>query len=264
MTYKVYGYIKTKLNYPMMQGTAYMEKLNRNLTEELEYTLDSYKHYRVSCVPILQNVRVPRGKAEKFGQPLDIEVPDNLVDMEFTFSMVVGHVFNFVIDDVYYLNTPTKIGDLIFNAFKNHTIENFEDSGADGEVAFFSIVEWGCTIETLNEVYVYKNGKPLTVSVPEPKQELEFPSYTKFTTERPKYGAIVNLIVVAPDGSMAEYNDYYYFKDRLFIPLEDGENIRVDDESTIFWQTSETDEQAETDDKAEDGMGDLVDEICNC
>lgn len=256
MTYKVYGYIKTKLEYPMMQGTAYMEKLNKDLTEELEYTFDPYEHYRVSCVPILQSVKVPRGNAEKFGKPLDIEISDNLVDMEFTFSMVVGHMFNFVIDDLY--NTPPKnVGELIFAHIKGH-VESFEDSGADGEVTFFSIVEWGCTIETLNGVYVYKNGKPLTVAVPEPKEEVEFPSYKKFTTERPSYGEVVNLIVVAPNGSMAEYNNYYYFKDRLFIPLDDGENVRVGDDLSIFWQT------AETDDQAEDGMGDLVDEICNC
>ena len=49
---------------------------------------------------------------------------------------------------------------------------------------------------------------------------------------------------------------HYYFKDRLFIPLDDGENVRVGDDLSIFWQT------AETDDQAEDGMGDLVDEIC--
>ena len=210
----------------------------------------------MSSVPILQSVRVPRGKAEKFGRPLEIEFSDKIVDRDLELSLLVGHVFNFVIDDVY-KNPPSNVGELIFEHIQGH-VESFEDSGAEGEVTFFSIVEWGCTIETLNGVYVYKNGNPLTVSVPEPKEELNFPSYTKFTTERPRYGAVVNLIVVAPDGSMAEYNDYYYFKDRLFIPLEDGENLRVDDDSTIFWQTSETDDQAE------DGMSDLVDEICNC
>lgn len=255
MTYKVYGYIKTKLNYPTENGD-YTEKLSKELAEELEYTLDNYDHYRVSCVPILQSVRVPRGKAEKFGRPLEIEFSDNIVDRDLELSLLVGYVFNFVIDDVY-KNPPSNVGELIFEHIQGH-IESFEDSGAEGEVTFFSIVEWGCTIETLNGVYVYKNGKPLTVSVPEPKEELDFPSYTKFTTERPRYGAVVNLIVVAPDGSMAEYEDYYYFKDRLFIPLEDGENLRVDDDSTIFWQTSETDDQAK------DGMSDLVDEICNC
>lgn len=255
MTYKVYGYIKTKLNYPTENGD-YTEKLNKELAEELEYTLDNYDHYRVSCVPILQSVRVPRGKAEKFGRPLEIEFSDKIVDRDLELSLLVGHVFNFVIDDVY-KNPPSNVGELIFEHIQGH-VESFEDSGAEGEVTFFSIVEWGCTIETLNGVYVYKNGKPLTVSVPEPKEELNFPSYTKFTTERPRYGAVVNLIVVAPDGSMAEYNDYYYFKDRLFIPLEDGENLRVDDESTIFWQTSETDDQAE------DSMDELVEEIVNC
>lgn len=255
MTYKVYGYIKTKLNYPTENGD-YTEKLNKELAEELEYTLDNYDHYRVSCVPILQSVRVPRGKAEKFGRPLEIEFSDNIVERDLELSLLVGHVFNFVIDDVY-LNPPSNVGELTFEHIQGH-VESFEDSGAEGEVTFFSIVEWGCTIETLNGVYVYKNGEPLTVSVPEPKEEVEFPSYTKFTTERPRYGAVVNLIVVAPDGSMAEYDDYYYFKDRLFIPLDDGENLRVDDESTIFWQTSETVDQAE------DSMDELVDEIVNC
>ena len=255
MTYKVYGYIKTKLDYPV-EHTAIKEKFNKDLTEELEFILDNYNHYRVSCVPILQNVRVPRGKAEKFGRPLDIELSENILDQEFEFSLLVGHVFNFVIDDVY-LNPSKNVGELIFEHTQGH-VESFEDSGIEGDITFFSIVEWGCTIETLNGVYVYKNGEPLTVSVPEPKEEVDFPSYTKFTTERPSYGAVVNLIVVAPDGSMAEYNDYYYFKDRLFIPLDDGENIRVDDDSTIFWQ------KAETDDQAEDGMNDLVNEICNC
>lgn len=255
MTYKVYGYIKTKLNYPTENGD-YTEKLSKELAEELEYTLDNYDHYRVSCVPILQSVRVPRGKAEKFGRPLEIEFSDKIVDRDLELSLLVGHVFNFVIDDVY-KNPPSNVGELIFEHIQGH-VESFEDSGAEGEVTFFSIVEWGCTIETLNGVYVYKNGKPLTVSVPEPKEEVEFLSYTKFTTERPSYGAVVNLIVVAPDGSMAEYEDYYYFKDRLFVPLDDGENLRVDDDSTIFWQT------AETNDQAKDGMSDLVDEICNC
>lgn len=255
MTYKVYGYIKTKLNYPVEEPPI-KEKLNKDLVEELEYSIDFYDHYRVSCTPILQSVRVPRGKAEKFGRSLEIELSDNTLDRDFEFSLLVGHVFNFVIDDVY-LKPPKNIGELIFEHIHGH-IESFEDSGAEGEVTFFSIVEWGCTIETLNGVYVYKNGEPLTVSVPKPKEEVEFPSYTKFTTERPSYGAVVNLIVVAPDGSMAEYNDYYYFKDRLFIPLEDGENVRVDDDSTIFWQT------AETNDQAKDSMSDLVDEICNC
>lgn len=255
MTYKVYGYIKTKLNYPTVEGNAYAytEKLNKDLTEELEYTLDNYEHYRVSCVPIIQRVKVPRGKAEKIGRPLDIELSDNILDRDFDFSLLVGHVFNFVIDDVYN-NPPKNVGELIFAHINGH-VDSFDDSGAEGEVTFFSIVEWGCTIETLNGVYVYKNGKPLTVAVPEPKQEVEFPSYTKFTTERPKYGEVVNLIVVAPDGSMVEYNDYYYFKDRLFIPLDDGENVRVGDDLSIFWQ------KAETDDQAEDDMDDLVDEI---
>lgn len=256
MTYKIYGYIKTKLNYPTVEGNAYAytEKLNKDLTEALEYTLDNYEHYRVSCVPIIQRVKVPRGKAEKIGRPLDIELSDNILDRDFDFSLLVGHVFNFVIDDVYN-NPPKNVGELIFEHIQGR-VESFDVLGVEGEVSFFSIVEWGCTIETLNGVYVYKNGKPLTVSVPEPKQEVEFPSYTKFTTERPKYGEVVNLIVVAPNGAMAEYNDYYYFKDRLFIPLDDGENVRVGDDLSIFWQT------AETDDQAEDGMGDLVDEIC--
>ena len=37
MAYKVYGYIKTKLNYPTVEGNAYAytEKLNKDLTEEL-------------------------------------------------------------------------------------------------------------------------------------------------------------------------------------------------------------------------------------
>lgn len=256
MTYKIYGYIKTKLNYPTVEGNAYAytEKLNKDLTEALEYTLDNYEHYRVSCVPIIQRVKVPRGKAEKIGRPLDIELSDNILDRDFDFSLLVGHVFNFVIDDVYN-NPPKNVGELIFEYIQGR-VESFDVLGVEGEVSFFSIVEWGCTIETLNGVYVYKNGKPLTVSVPEPKQEVEFPSYTKFTTERPKYGEVVNLIVVAPNGAMAEYNDYYYFKDRLFIPLDDGENVRVGDDLSIFWQT------AETDDQAEDGMGELVDEIC--
>lgn len=256
MTYKIYGYIKTKLNYPTVEGNAYAytEKLNKDLTEALEYTLDNYEHYRVSCVPIIQRVKVPRGKAEKIGRPLDIELSDNILDRDFDFSLLVGHVFNFVIDDVYN-NPPKNVGELIFEHIQGR-VESFDVLGVEGEVSFFSIVEWGCTIETLNGVYVYKNGKPLTVSVPEPKQEVEFPSYTKFTTERPKYGEVVNLIVVAPNGAMAEYNDYYYFKDRLFIPLDDGENVRVGDDLSIFWQT------AETDDQAEDGMGELVDEIC--
>ena len=256
MTYKIYGYIKTKLNYPTVEGNAYAytEKLNKDLTEALEYTLDNYEHYRVSCVPIIQRVKVPRGKAEKIGRPLDIELSDNILDRDFDFSLLVGHVFNFVIDDVYN-NPPKNVGELIFEYIQGR-VESFDVLGVEGEVSFFSIVEWGCTIETLNGVYVYKNGKPLTVSVPEPKQEVEFPSYTKFTNERPKYGEVVNLIVVAPNGAMAEYNDYYYFKDRLFIPLDDGENVRVGDDLSIFWQT------AETDDQAEDGMGELVDEIC--
>lgn len=255
MTYKIYGYIKTKLNYPTVEGNAYAytEKLNKDLTEALEYTLDNYEHYRVSCVPIIQRVKVPRGKAEKIGRPLDIELSDNILDRDFDFSLLVGHVFNFVIDDVYN-NPPKNVGELIFEHIQGH-VESFDVLGVEGEVSFFSIVEWGCTIETLNGVYVYKNGKPLTVSVPEPKQEVEFPSYTKFTTERPKYGEVVNLIVVAPNGAMAEYNDYYYFKDRLFIPLDDGENVRVGDDLSIFWQTAETDEQAE------DGMDNLVEEI---
>ena len=255
MTYKIYGYIKTKLNYPTVEGNAYAytEKLNKDLTEELEYTLDNYEHYRVSCVPIIQRVKVPRGKAEKIGRPLDIELSDNILDRDFDFSLLVGHVFNFVIDDVYN-NPPKNVGELIFEHIQGH-VESFDVLGVEGEVSFFSIVEWGCTIETLNGVYVYKNGKPLTVSVPEPKQEVEFPSYTKFTTERPSYGEVVNLIVVAPNGAMTEYNDYYYFKDRLFIPLDDGENVRVGDDLSIFWQ------KAETDDQAEDGMDDLVDEI---
>ena len=254
MTYKVYGYIKTKLNYPMVEGNAYAytEKLNKDLTEELEYTLDNYEHYRVSCVPIIQRVKVPRGKAEKIGRPLDIELSDNILDRDFDFSLLVGHVFNFVIDDVYN-NPPKNVGELIFEHIQGH-VESF-DIGASG-ISVTSIVEWGCTIETLNGVYVYKNGKPLTVSVPEPKEEVEFPSYTKFTTERPSYGEVVNLIVVAPNGAMTEYNDYYYFKDRLFIPLDDGENVRVGDDLSIFWQ------KAETDDQAEDGMDNLVDEIC--
>ena len=201
MTYKVYGYIKTKLDYPV-EHTAIKEKFNKDLTEELEFILDNYDHYRVSCVPILQNLRVPRGKVEKFGRPLDIELSENILDQEFEFSLLVGHVFNFVIDDVYN-NPPKNIGELIFEHIQGH-VESFEDSGDEGEVTFFSIVEWGCTIETLNGVYVYKNGEPLTVSVPEPKEEVDFPSYTKFTTERPSYGAVVNLIVVAPDGSMTE------------------------------------------------------------
>ena len=253
MTYKVYGYIKTKLNYPTVEGNAYAytEKLNKDLTEELEYTLDNYEHYRVSCVPIIQRVKVPRGKAEKIGRPLDIELSDNILDRDFDFSLLVGHVFNFVIDDVYN-NPPKNVGELIFEHIQGH-VESF-DIGASG-ISVTSIVEWGCTIETLNGVYVYKNGKPLTVAVPEPKQEVEFPSYTKFTTERPSYGEVVNLIVVAPNGAMTEYNDYYYFKDRLFIPLDDGENVRVGDDLSIFWQ------KAETDDQAEDGMDDLVDEI---
>ena len=254
MTYKVYGYIKTKLNYPMVEGNAYAytEKLNKDLTEELEYTLDNYEHYRVSCVPIIQRVKVPRGKAEKIGRPLDIELSDNILDRDFDFSLLVGHVLNFVIEDVY-KNPPKNVGELIFEHIQGH-VESF-DIGASG-ISVTSIVEWGCTIETLNGVYVYKDGKPLTVAVPEPKQEVEFPSYTKFTTERPSYGEVVNLIVVAPDGSIAEYNNYYYFKDRLFIPLDDGENVRVGDDLSIFWQKAETDEQAE------DGMDDLVDEIC--
>lgn len=254
MTYKVYGYIKTKLNYPMVEGNAYAytEKLNKDLTEELEYTLDNYEHYRVSCAPIIQRVKVPRGKAEKIGRPLDIELSDNILDRDFDFSLLVGHVFNFVIEDVY-KNPPKNVGELIFEHIQGH-VESF-DIGASG-ISVTSIVEWGCTIETLNGVYVYKNGKPLTVAVPEPKEEVEFPSYTKFTTERPKYGEVVNLIVVAPNGAMAEYNNYYYFKDRLFIPLDDGENVRVGDDLSIFWQTAETDEQAE------DGMDNLVEEIC--